>query len=115
MNCFSQEDTGRRGSRPILASDGEHLDTRMLAKFVNFDPQSDDCSRHLDCDAHAWSMRKFSVGHPETGRPPTFPFMPASVPAPMAWPLSPIKAYTDECLRRRRLRSAPLRKHGLPI
>jgi hypothetical protein len=70
MNCFSQEDTGRRGSRPILASDGEHLDTRMLAKFVNFDPQSDDCSRHLDCDAHAWSMRKFSVGHPETGRPP---------------------------------------------
>jgi transcriptional regulator with XRE-family HTH domain len=68
MNCFSQEDAGGLEPHPILTRDGEYLDDRTLAEFVvNFDPQSGDCSRHLDCDAHAWSMLKFSAGHPETG------------------------------------------------
>jgi hypothetical protein len=76
MNCFSQEDAGGREPRPILARDGKHLDERTLAEFVaNFDPQSGDCSGHLNCSARAWSTLKFSAGHPETGRhPPRFRF-----------------------------------------
>jgi hypothetical protein len=76
MNCFSQEDNGGLEPRPILTRDDEYLDARPLAELVtNFDPQSGDCSRHLDCGAHAWSMLKFSAGHPETGKhPPRFHF-----------------------------------------
>ncbi len=76
MNCFSPEDGDEREPRPILAPDGEHLDEHTLAEFVaNFDPQSGDCRRHLDCDARAWGTLEFSAGHPETGKhPPRFHF-----------------------------------------